>query len=157
AALRQQHGVAAGAAVVAQTYPFNPSWTNKLFAANGPESAGITNRVTMEQRVDLALELRGQGQYRHQAARAALTRPDWEIAFQELTFGVRAARAFHAVMYREGKERLIGDIIRLNEEAAALGERLFQQNRISRADLFVIQTEVDVSRALTGPGRAALL
>jgi cobalt-zinc-cadmium efflux system outer membrane protein len=157
AALRQQHGIAAGAAVVAQTYPFNPSWTNKLFAANGPESAGITNRVTTEQRVDLTLELRGQGQYRRQAAQAALTRTDWEIADQELTFGVRTARAFHTVLYREGKARLIGEIIRLNEEAAALAERLFQQNRMSRADLFVIQTEVDASRALTGPGRAALL
>src|SRR5580765_6826307 len=42
AGIRQQHGVAEAAVVIARTYPFNPTWTNKLFAVSGPP--GITNR-----------------------------------------------------------------------------------------------------------------
>src|SRR5262249_22307363 len=46
AALRQQHGISAAALVIAETYPFNPVWEAKVRAASGPESAGITNRVS---------------------------------------------------------------------------------------------------------------
>src|SRR5207302_8144332 len=80
AALRQQHGIASAAVIIAKTYPFNPVWTNKLFAINGPESSGITNRLAMEQRISIDLEIRGQGRYRRQAACAGLTRTDWDIA-----------------------------------------------------------------------------
>src|SRR6516225_9540204 len=31
ASIRQQHGLAAAAVVIARTYPFNPTWGNKLF------------------------------------------------------------------------------------------------------------------------------
>ena len=56
AAFRQQRGVASAAVVIANTYPFNPTWTNKLFADGGPISAGITNRVATEQRNPSLLE-----------------------------------------------------------------------------------------------------
>src|SRR5207245_7881111 len=84
AALRQQHGVSAAAVVIAETYPFNPIWEAKVRAVNGPESAGITNRVSNKHKLLLDLEVRDQGQYRRRAAGAALMRTDWEIAFQEV-------------------------------------------------------------------------
>src|SRR5207245_1491639 len=56
AALRQQHGIAAAAVVIADTYPFNPIWEAKVRAANGPESAGITNRVSNEHKVLIDVE-----------------------------------------------------------------------------------------------------
>src|SRR5262249_38958918 len=59
---RQQHGIAAAAVVIADTYPFNPAWSNKLFAVTGPE--GITNRVAMEQRISIDVELHGQRKHR---------------------------------------------------------------------------------------------
>src|SRR4051794_33738738 len=41
ASIRQQHGIAAAAVVIADTYPFNPVWEAKVRAAEGPISAGI--------------------------------------------------------------------------------------------------------------------
>src|SRR5207237_3326619 len=98
AVARQQHGIAAAAVVIARTYPFNPVWTNKLFAVNGPESSGITNRLAMEQRISLDLEIRGQGKFRRQAACAALSRSDWEIANQETLLAGRTLGAFDSVV-----------------------------------------------------------
>src|SRR5258707_8805850 len=45
AVLRTQRGIAAGAVVVAETYPFNPIWEARVQANSGPASAGITNLV----------------------------------------------------------------------------------------------------------------
>src|SRR5262245_24729165 len=57
-ALRQQHGIAAAAVVIARTYPFNPVWEGKVRAAFGPESAGVTNSVSNEHKFLLDLEIR---------------------------------------------------------------------------------------------------
>src|SRR5438876_329905 len=66
ATLRQQHGIAAAAVVIARTYPFNPFWEGKIRATNGPSSAGITNRVSNEHKFLMDVEIRGQGRYRRQ-------------------------------------------------------------------------------------------
>src|SRR6266851_7185685 len=63
AALRQQHGISAAAVVIAETYPFNPIWEAKVRATNGPESAGITNRVSNEHKFLIDVEIRGQGAF----------------------------------------------------------------------------------------------
>src|SRR5262249_49801203 len=94
--LRQQYGIAAAAVIIADTYPFNPIWEAKVRATNGPESAGISNRVSNEHKLLLELEVRGQGQHRRRAAGAALTRAEWEIAVQEVSLAVRVVRAFDA-------------------------------------------------------------
>jgi cobalt-zinc-cadmium efflux system outer membrane protein len=157
AAFRQQHGIAAAAVVIARTYPFNPVWTNKPFAVNGPESAGITNRVAMEQRVSIDLEVRGQGAYRREAACAALTRTDWEIAFQETTIALRVIRAFNAELYYQGKLRLGEETIRLNEQTVQELRQLLKREAVQPADLIVAESEVASSRALLGTARAALV
>src|ERR1700674_388272 len=53
AAARQQRGIAAAGVVISRTYPFNPVWEEKVRAANGPISAGITNRVSNETKVSI--------------------------------------------------------------------------------------------------------
>jgi cobalt-zinc-cadmium efflux system outer membrane protein len=153
AAIRQQHGVAAAAVVIARTYPFNPIWTNKLFAVNGPP--GITNRVAMEQRVDLQLEIHGQGRYRRQAASAALSRTDWEIAFQEEMLALRVIRAFSAVLYYDAKLKLGEQTVRLNEDTAARVGNLTKQGVLKPADIVLARSEVDSSRVLLGAARVA--
>jgi hypothetical protein len=132
AALRQQHGISAAAVVIAETYPFNPIWEAKVRAANGPESAGITNRVSNEHKILLDVEVRHQGQYRRLAAGAALTRTDWEIAFQELSLTVRVLRAFDTVIYQQNKLALVEETLRLNEAAAKDVSVLAQQGRLLR-------------------------
>jgi cobalt-zinc-cadmium efflux system outer membrane protein len=155
-ALRQQHGFAAGAIVISRTYPFNPVWTNKVFADNGPESAGITSRIAMEQRVAIDLELYHQGTYRQQAAQAGLSRTDFDIANSELLLAIRATRAFSGVLYRQQKLRLIEETIKLNEDAAEQVAKLVG-GKLRAADLILAQTEVDAAKAQIGLGRAPLL
>jgi outer membrane protein TolC len=153
AAIRQQHGVAAAAVVIARTYPFNPTWTNKLFAVNGPP--GVTNRVAIEQRVDLQLELHGQRGYRLQAALAALSRTDWEIAFQEEALALRVIRAFDAVLYYDAKLKLGEQTVRLNEDTAARVSDLTKQGVLKPSDIVLARSEVDSSRVLLGAARVA--
>src|SRR5262245_23623906 len=157
AALRQQHGISAAAVVIAEAYPFNPIWEAKVRAASGPESAGITNRVSNEHKLLLEVEIRGQGSHRRAAAAAALSRTDWEIAFQELNLAVRTARAFNGVLYRQEKLRLIEETVKLHEQAASQVAKLVEQNKLRPVDLIVIRTEVLDARAQTGLGRVALI
>jgi cobalt-zinc-cadmium efflux system outer membrane protein len=153
ASIRQQHGLAAAAVVIARTYPFNPTWTNKVFGVNGPP--GVTNRVATEQRVDLQLEIRGQRGYRLQAANAALSRTDWEIAFQEEQLALRVIRAFDAVLYYDAKLKLGEQTVRLNEDTATRVANLTKQGVLKPADMVLARTEVDSSRALLGAARVA--
>jgi cobalt-zinc-cadmium efflux system outer membrane protein len=156
AALRQQHGIAAAGVVIARTYPFNPIWEGKIRAADGPVSAGITNRVSNEHKVLLDIELRGQGTHRRQAAQAALSRTDWEIAFQETALAVRTARAFNAVLYRQEKLRLVEETIRLNEKSVEQILTLVEQARLRRTDYLTARSELNDTRTQLSPARAAL-
>jgi cobalt-zinc-cadmium efflux system outer membrane protein len=153
AAIRQQHGVAEAAIVIARTYPFNPTWTNKLFAVNGPP--GVTNRVAMEQRVDLQLEIHHQGRYRLQAASAALSRTEWEIAFQEELLALRVIRAFDAVLYYDAKLKLGEQTVRLNEDTATRVSNLTKEGVLKPADVILARSQVDSSRVLLGAARVA--
>jgi cobalt-zinc-cadmium efflux system outer membrane protein len=156
-ALRQQHGIAAAAVVIARTYPFNPLWENRVLANNGPESAGITSRIATEQLFFLELELRGQGGYRRQGAAAALSRTDWEIAAQELALAVRVVRAFQNVLYQQQRLRLIEETILLNEQLVQETQNLFKAGKLRSVDLILARTEVEDARSLLGPGRTALV
>jgi cobalt-zinc-cadmium efflux system outer membrane protein len=156
AALRQQHGIAAAGVVIARTYPFNPIWEGKIRATDGPVSAGITNRVSNEHKVLLDIEVRGQGTHRRQAAQAALSRTDWEIAFQETALAVRTARAFNAVLYRQEKLRLVEETIRLNEKSVEQILALVEQARLRRTDYLTTRSELNDSRTQLSPARAAL-
>jgi cobalt-zinc-cadmium efflux system outer membrane protein len=155
ATLRQQHGIAAAAVVIAETYPFNPVWEAKVRATNGPESAGITNRVSNEHKVLLDVEVRGQGKYRRRAADAALMRTDWEIVFQEASLAVRMVRAFDTVIYQREKLRLVEETLSLNEQAAEAVSKVVKQGRLDAADLILARSEVNDVRAQLGPAQVA--
>lgn len=157
AAFREQHGVAAAAVIIAQTYPFNPIWEAKIRGTTGPQAAGITNPVSNEHKVLLELEIHHQGAYRRKEAHAALTRTDWEIATHELTLAVRVTRAFNAYVYRQEKLRLFEEIVRLNEDASQQVRKLADQARLRPADLILARTEVDDARGQLGSGRTASL
>lgn len=156
AALRQQHGIAAAGVVIARTYPFNPIWEAKIRAAEGPASAGITNRVSNEHKVLLEIEVRGQGNLRREAAQTALSRTDWEIAFQETALAVRVARAYSAVLYRQEKLRLIEETIRFNENTVEQIRALVEKAIVRHADYLTARGELNDSRTQLSPGRAAL-
>ncbi len=157
AALRQQHGIAAAAVVIAHTYPFNPAWEGKILGVNGPESAGITNRVYNEHKLLMDVELRHQGTYRREAAAAALSRTDWEIAHQEVALAARVLRAYGAVLYRREKMHLLEQTVRIDEQAAREVDVRVKQGNLRYADQIVIGTEVNDARAQLASGRSALV
>ena len=155
AALRQQHGISAAAIIIAETYPFNPVWEAKVRAVSGPESAGITNRVSNEHKLLLETEVRDQGQYRRRAASAGLIRTDWEIAFQEVSLATRVLRAFDAVIYQQNKLRLLQETLGLNEQVAKDVSLLTEQGRLRGIDVILARTEANDTRAQLGPARVA--
>jgi cobalt-zinc-cadmium efflux system outer membrane protein len=155
AVTRQQRGIASAGIVIARTYPFNPLAENRVQASNGPTSAGITNRVPIEQLLLWEVEVRGQGTYRRQGATATLRRTEWEIAFQEQTLAVRVIRAFSTLIYRQEKLRLLEETVRINDQFVQDLRRSLGL-RVTPANLIVAQSEVDASRALLGTGRANL-
>jgi len=61
-------GIAAARVVIADTDPFNPVLENRLQGAEGPHSAGITNRLPLEHILLWEVEWRHQGQYRRDGA-----------------------------------------------------------------------------------------
>jgi cobalt-zinc-cadmium efflux system outer membrane protein len=156
AAFRQQRGIAAAAVVVARTYPFNPVFFGKLEGDNGPADAGITNHLAQEYKLNLELEVCGQGAHRRQAAEAALSRVEWEVAYQEVKLAARVVWAFEDVVYRQEKFRLNEDRIRLNEKAEQQVNRLRQAGQLTPADLLLVRSEVAAARAQRGPSQVAL-
>jgi outer membrane protein TolC len=156
AAIRQQHGIAAAGIVIARTYPFNPGYEGRVRYASGSEATGTTNVVPSEHWLFLELEVRHQRQFREEVASAALTRTDWEIAFQEVDVMVRTLRAFATVLYRRDKLQLAEETVRLNEETAHVVKRLVEQAQARPADLILAQTEVEAARSLLNPARLSL-
>jgi cobalt-zinc-cadmium efflux system outer membrane protein len=156
ATLRQQHGIAAAAVVIAYTYPYNPVWEAKVRATTGPASAGITNAVSNEHKVFMDVEIRGQHKFRKQGACAALSRTDAEIAYQEQLMAVRVIRAYNTLLYRQQKLKLLEETVQLNERTVEQALELRQANRITAADLTVARSEVVNAKAILGTGRAAV-
>jgi outer membrane protein TolC len=142
AALRQQHGIAAAGVVIARTYPYNPTWQAVMLSANGPQSAGITNRVFNQHLVMMQVEVRGQGRLRGQVASAALSRTDWEIASQEVGLSVRVARAFNSVLYRQEKLRLMDETVRRQEHTVEEVRKLLDQGKLRAADLIAVRSDL---------------
>src|SRR5262249_17960615 len=125
-------------------------------AAFGPEAAGVTNSVSNEHKFLLDVEVRGQTRYRRQAACAALSRADWDVAAQELLFAVRTARAFDGVVYRYHKVQVIQQTIDLNQKAANQVAELVKQGKLKPADLIIIRTEVEDARSQLSTSKLAL-
>ncbi len=156
AAQRQQRGIAAARVVIADTYPFNPVLENRIQGAEGPHAAGITNRTPVEHILVWEVELFHQGRYRRQGAAAALSRTDWEIAYQEQTLAVDVIRAYVTLLYRQEKLRLIDETIRFNQRLVEDVRRQVAAGTRPAADQIVAETEVTDTLDLFGGGRESL-
>jgi cobalt-zinc-cadmium efflux system outer membrane protein len=157
ASFRQQRGIAAAAVVIAETYPFNPVWEGRVQANSGPASAGITNTVANEHVVLTELEIRGQGIYRREAAYAAQSRTDWEIAHQEILLSIRVIRGFQSMLYRQEKVDLLNQIIELDQRTLDLVGSLVKQGRLHGPDEILARTELNDVQAQLGAAQANLV
>src|SRR5579875_611700 len=157
ATFRRNRGIAEAAVQIARQYPFNPIIQDYTWYGQGPTSAGVTNHVFNEHTARLDLELRRQGRYRRAMAQAALTRTEWEIAAQELLVSIQVARAFHTVLYRQAKYRLLEEGLQLTEQVADFTKQLVEQGALRSADLLLANADVAEARNLLGPGRSLLV
>jgi outer membrane protein TolC len=155
-ALREQHGIAAAGVVIAKTYPFNPIYQGSFQDANGPPGS-VDNPFLQQHQVTLEVELRHQRCYREQAAFAALSRTDWEIAAQEMTFAINAVRAFDAVLYRQRKLAVAEEALRINQQGADQAKQLVERGSLKSGDLIVSRAEVSDVRSQLGLNRTALI
>jgi outer membrane protein TolC len=144
AAVRQQHGVARGSIIIANTYPFNPSLESRVRGVSAPVSATITNRVDMEYNLLWEVELRGQKRLRQQGAAAELSRTDSDIAFQELTLAVHAGRAYDTLLYRIQKAALADEAVKQAKDDVERVRLLARESKVVHPpDVFIIQTELN--------------
>ena len=157
AVLRKQKGIAEAGVVIARTYPFNPSWSGRVMGANGPAAAGVTNPVFLEQSLQVDIEVRGQGRLRREAAMAALSRAEWEIAAQEVDLAIRVMRAFDTYLYRKAKLQTLDQDIVQQEKSVERVNLLTQQNKLRPADLLLAKADVMELRGQRGPSRAQLV
>jgi outer membrane protein TolC len=141
AAIRQQHGIAAAGVVIARTYPFNPIAETRVRAAQGPPDQ-VINRVPSEAILLTELEVRGQFRWRRAGAAAALSRTDREIATQELSLAVRAARAYDGLLYRREKFVVADETLRVTRDVAELVRKLVDAGKLKAADLLLIRAEI---------------
>ncbi|MFL5342842.1 MAG: TolC family protein [Gemmataceae bacterium] len=156
-AQRQNHGIAAAKVVIADTYPFNPIAENRVQAAMGPQSAGITNSVPLEHLLLLEVELRGQRKYRRQGAAAGLSRTDWEIAYQEQTLAVQVIRAYIGLIYRQEKLRLIEQTLRINQQLVEDARRLITAGKLKPGDRVTAESELLVTQDALKVGQTELV
>ena len=152
---RRQHGIAAARLVIADTYPFNPTLESRIQHANGPEAAGVTNKVPVENLLLWEVEVRGQRQIRQEGAAASLSRTEWEIASQEQTVAVQVIRSYGTLLYRQEKLRLLEETLKVNEALVADVRRLVNLGKLRSADLIVAKTEVTDTQDLVSAGREA--
>ncbi len=155
AALRQQYGIAAAGVVIARTSPFNPVYQGTIRSAKGADPGAVTNPSPNSHQITLELQLFHQRRYRQQSALAEVTRTDWEIAAQELTFAVNAIRAFDGLLYRQEKLALTEEFLRLNQKAADQVKQL--QGRLTAGDLILARAEVNDIQSQVGLNRTSLI
>jgi cobalt-zinc-cadmium efflux system outer membrane protein len=156
AAQRKSKGIAAARLVIAETYPFNPTLETRVQYARGPEQAGVTNKYPVESLLLMEVELHGQGKHRREAAAAALSRTEWEVAAQEQELAGQVVKAYTGLLYRQEKLRLAQETLKLNEQFVDDVRRLVRLGRLRGADLISAETEVADAADAVGASRESL-
>ncbi len=157
AALRQQRGVAAAGVVIARTYPHNPVAQSTILSVKGADPAADLRPISQQYQITWEVELRGQRAFRKQAAFAALSRADWEIASQEVTFAANVIRAYDNLLYRQAKSAITEEFLRLNQRGAEQVKQLAELGTLRASDLILARAEVSDIQAQIGLNRIALL
>ncbi len=156
ATIRQRRGIAAAELVIARTYPHNPVAQSTVRSAFGTPGA-VTNSVPNSHTLTLEIEVRGQRQYRQQAAFAAVGRTEWEVAAQEVAFAIQTVRAFDTLLYRQAKLDLNEEFLKLNQKAADQVKQQVDRGTLRSADLILARAEALDVRSQLGQNRSALL
>jgi cobalt-zinc-cadmium efflux system outer membrane protein len=154
--VRKQRGYGEASVIIAQTYPYNPAFTGYVTSAEGPNNAGITNRVYQEYYITLELELRGQGGHRKAGAAATVSRIEYEICQQELALSIAVIKAYNAVLYRTRKLEFLDELLRINTSGVDQLKTQVDAGKAKATDLTLARIDLDTLRAQRGQARTAL-
>lgn len=155
AVARQQRGIASAGLVQARTYPFNPYLTLGPRGVVGGFDEGVLRHFTIAGSVTLELEVFHQRAKRIEAARANLSKTEWDIAAQELSVAVRAVRAFNTAIYRKEKLELLQAYLGLSEQALRELKELWKKKKEKEpaGEVVLAQFEVQEAKAQVISGR----
>ena len=154
--LRRAHDLAEADVRIAKVYPHNPFLESKVRHVDpSPVDVGTLD-ITQEHRLAIDVEMRGQSRHRRTIAEAALTRTDYEIAAQEQSFAVRAARAWNGVLYRRLKVSNLEDTLKLVEQAEQEVGNATALGLLRGADPLLTRAETNDVRAAVETSQVAL-
>lgn len=138
ASARQDVAIADAQRVIANTYPFNPTFESTIQAA---DNFGLAQHIKQSYTVLQEIERGGKGNYRRGGANAAFARADWQRRSKELTLVGDVYRRFQAVLIARQKLELARETRRLNERLAEDARSLLQAAKATGADVLIAQQE----------------
>jgi outer membrane protein, heavy metal efflux system len=153
AVTRQDIAIAQGQRVVANTYPFNPTFETQIQAA---DNFGLAQHIRQSYTVLQEFERGGKGGFRRGQANAAVQRTEWEQRARELAVAADVYRRFQGVLFAHGRLELTRETGRLNQKLAKNARTLLQAGKVSGADLIIAEQEALDSRKAEAIGEAEL-
>jgi cobalt-zinc-cadmium efflux system outer membrane protein len=153
AVTRQDIAIAAGQRVVANTYPFNPTFEAQIQAA---DNFGLAQHIRQSYTVLQEFERGGKGGFRRGQANAAVQRTEWEQRAKELAVAADVYRRFQGVLFAREKLELARETGRLNQRLAQDARALLQAGKVTGSDLVIAEQEALDSRQAEAIGEAEL-
>lgn len=136
-------GIAEAQRVIANTYPFNPTFEAQIQAA---DNANLAEHIRQSYTILQEFERGGKAGFRSGAANAAVQRSQWQQRASELTVASEVYRRFQGVLYARGKLELTRQTSRLNSELAENAHALLQAGKVTGSDLVIAEQEALDSR-----------
>jgi outer membrane protein, heavy metal efflux system len=150
---RQGIAIAQAQRVIANTYPFNPTFEAQVQAA---DNSGLAQHIRQSYTVLQEFERGGKGGFRRGQANAAVQRTEWEQRAKELAVAADVYRRFQGVLFAGGKLELTRETGRLNRQLAENARALLQAGKVSGADLVIAEQEALDSRQAEAIGESEL-
>lgn len=150
---RQDIAIAAAQRVVANTYPFNPTFEAQIQAA---DNSGLAQHIRQSYSLLQEIERGGKGGFRRGQANAAVQRTEWEQRAKELAVAADVYRRFQGVLFAREKLDLARETGRLNQRLAQDARSLLQAGKVTGADLVIAEQEALDSRQAEAIGEAEL-
>ncbi len=153
AVARQDVAIADAQRVIANTYPFNPTFEAQVQAA---DNFGLAQHIRQSYSLLQEFERGGKGNYRRGEAGAAFARSDFERRAKELALAADVYRRFEAVLVARQKLDLARETSRLNDQLAEDAGTLLQAAKATGADVLVARQEALDSHQLESVAEADL-
>jgi cobalt-zinc-cadmium efflux system outer membrane protein len=146
-------GIAEAQRVIANTYPFNPTFEAQIQAA---DNANLAQHIRQSYTILQEFERGGKAGFRSGAANAGVQKSQWQQRASELAVAAEVYRRFEGVLFARGKLDLARQTSRLNSELAENAHALLQAGKVTGSDLVIAEQEALDSRQAEAIAEAEL-